>query len=79
MIHCFEKNKGNYGRIRIRKAMAAEGLLVSEQKIARILKKYSLEAKSGRTGKARKASKATEEQYVEENLIYDKFSVTEPN
>ena len=79
VIHCFEKNKGNYGRIRIRKALAAEGLLVSEQKIARILKKYGLEAKSGRRGKARKAPKPTEEQYVEENLIHDKFSVTEPN
>lgn len=79
VIHCFEKNNGNYGRIRIRKALAAEEVFVSEQKIAKILKKYGFVAKCGRTRKTRKAPKPTEEQYVEENLIYEKFSVTEPN
>ena len=78
VVHCFEKNHGNYGRIRIRKALQVEGLAVSEQKIARILKKYELHAKSGRKGTVRK-SKPNAEQYIEENLIADKFAVTEPN
>ena len=78
VVHCFEKNHGNYGRIRIRKARLADGLAVSEQKIARILKKYELHAKSGRKGTVRK-SKPNAEQYIEENLIADKFAVTEPN
>ena len=79
VIHCFKKNDGNYGRIRIRKELLAEDMPVSEQKIARILKKYGLTAKSGRTGRVNRAPKPTEEQYVEENLIYDKFAVTVPN
>ena len=69
VIHCFKKNDGNYGRIRIRKELLAEDMPVSEQKIARILKKYGLTAKSGRTGRVNRAPKPTEEQYVEENLI----------
>ena len=78
VIHCFEKHRGNYGRIRIRKELLHSGIDVSEYKIARIMKKYGLEAKSGRTGKT-KRSKPTEEQYIEENLIKDKFAVTDPN
>ena len=78
VIHCFEKNKGNYGRIRIRKALITKGLTISESKIARIMKKYGLKAKSGRTGKPRKPKPSTE-QYIEENLITNKFSVAEPN
>ena len=78
VIHCFEKHRGNYGRIRIRKELLHSGIDVSEYKIARIMKKYGLEAKSGRTGKT-KRSKPTEKQYIEENLIKDKFAVTDPN
>ena len=78
VIHCFEKNNGNYGRIRIRKSLITKGITISEYKIARIMKKYGLKAKSGRTGKPRK-SRPSAEQYIEENLIADKFSVTEPN
>lgn len=78
VLHCFQKNHGNYGRIRIRKALLAEDIVVSEQKIARILKKHGLCAKSGRKGRIRK-SKPSAEQYIEENLIMDKFSVTEAN
>ena len=68
VIHCFEKHNGNYGRIRIKKALARKGLKLSENKISRILKEHGLVAKSGRTGQ-RKTSKPTEEQFVEENLI----------
>ena len=78
VLHCFEKNRGNYGRIRIRKALMKKGIRVSEYKIARIMKKNELKAKSGRSGRPRKP-KPTAEQYIEENLITDKFSVKEPN
>ena len=78
VIHCFNKNRGNYGRIRIRKELLTRGIDVSEYKISRILKANGLEAKSGRTGKKKKA-KLTEQQYIEENLIKDKFEVRIPN
>lgn len=78
VINCFKKHNRNYGRIRIRKELLNEGIDISEYRIAKILKKYGLVAKSGRTGKP-KQPKPTEEQYIEENLIKDKFSVKEPN
>lgn len=79
VINCFKKHKRNYGRVRIRKELLTEnGLNVSEYRIARILKKNGLVAKSGRTGKP-KRPKPTEQQYIEENLIKDKFSISEPN
>jgi len=78
VINCFKKNNCNYGRIRIKKALERDGITVSENKISRILRENGLKAKSGRTGK-RKTSKTTEEQYIEENLIKDKFSVKTAN
>ena len=78
VINCFEKHKGNYGRIRIRKELLGKGINISEYRIARILKKNGMTAKSGRTGKPR-PPKPTEQQYIEENLIKDKFSITEAN
>lgn len=78
VIRCFERHRGNYGRIRIRKALKKEGCSVSEYRIARILKQNGLQAKSGRSGKPRKP-KPTEQQYIEENLLKDKFSVREAN
>ena len=78
VIHCFEKHKGNYGRIRIRKDMLSKGINVSEYRIAKMLKKHGLIAKSGRTGR-RTRKKPTEEQYIEENLIKNKFDVAEAN
>lgn len=78
VINCFEKNRGNYGRIRIRKALLREGIDISEYKISRILKANGLVAKAGRDRKSRK-SRPTEQQYIEENLIKDKFDVTVPN
>ena len=78
VINCFKKNNGNYGRIRIKKDLGRQGITISENKIARILRKNGLTAKSGRTGR-RKAPKPTEEQYIEENLIKDKFSVSIAN
>lgn len=78
VIHCFWKNDRNSGRIRIRRELLNQGIEVSEYRIAKILKKNGLTAKSGRTGKA-KRKKPTEEQYIEENLIVDKFSVQQVN
>ena len=78
VINCFEKHNGNYGRIRIKKELERGKIHISENKIARILKKHGLAAKSGRTGR-KKAPKITDEQYFEENLIKDKFSVDKPN
>ena len=78
VINCFEKHKGNYGRIRIKKHLERTGIVVSENKIARILKEHGLTAKSGRNGR-KKAPKPTEDQYVEENLIKNKFEVEVAN
>ena len=78
VIHCFEKHRGNYGRIRIRKDLLGRGIDVSEYRIAKILKKAGLFAKSGRTGR-KKRTKPTEDQYYEENLIKNKFEVNVPN
>lgn len=78
VIHCFTRHNGNYGRIRIRKALLKEGIDISEYRIAGILRKNGMKAKSGRS-KIRRAPKPTEQQYVEENLVPDKFSVKVPN
>ena len=78
VVTCFKKHKSRYGRIRIRKELEKAGIQVGEWRIARIMKEHGLVAISGRTG-ARKASKPTEEQYIEENLVKDKLAVTEPN
>lgn len=78
VIHCFEENDGRYGRIRIRKALRFCGINISEYRISRILKANGLCAKAGRRKKSTK-SRPTEQQYIEENLIWDKFSVEIPN
>ena len=78
VVHCFYAHDRNYGRIRLRKELAKQGIELSEYRINRIMKQNQLEAKGGRprTGKRNKKS---ELQYVEENLIKDKFSVTAAN
>lgn len=78
VIHCFQANDRNYGRIRLRKELAKVGVELSEYRISRILKANELVAKGGRPRKC-KQSRKTEKQYVEENLIKDKFSVTAAN
>ena len=78
VIHCFKENDGNYGRIRIRKALLRDGIDVSEYRIARILKRNGLEAKSGRKG-GRRTPKPTAQEYIEGNLIKDKFGVEQAN
>ncbi len=78
VIHSFRQNHGRYGRIRIRKELLGKGIDVSEYRIGKILRKNRLEAKSGRTGKRKKAA-PSQVQYLEENLIRDKFSVKQAN
>lgn len=51
VIHCFQKHKRNYGRIRVRKELQKAGIQISEYSISRILKENGLKAKSGRSGK----------------------------
>lgn len=77
VIRCFKHNKGNYGRIRIRKSLLKQGIDISEYRIARILKTNGLQAKTGRT--ENRKTKISEEQYIEENLVKDKFAITVPN
>lgn len=78
VINCFKKHKGNYGRIRIKKTLSRIGVTASENKISRIMKAHGLAAKSGRTGR-KKPPKPTEKQYIEENLIKNKFDVSTAN
>ena len=78
VIHSFHRNHARYGRIRIRKELLTKGIDVSEYKISRILRKNGLEAKNGRTG-TRKKPTPSQVQYLEENLIREKFKVVLPN
>ena len=78
VINCFNKHKGNYGRIRIRRELLLKGIKISEYRISNILKRNGLTAKTGRKCKPRKP-KPSEKQYIEENLIKDKFGITKPN
>ena len=79
VINCFKRNKGNYGRIRIRKSLKNDNVSISEYRIGKILSKNNLVAKNGRKSKRIRKQKPTEEEYIEENLIKDKFSVEKAN
>ena len=78
VIQSFQKNHGRYGRIRIRKELQRKGIEVSEYRISNILQRNGLKAKSGRRGTRRKEKKEVS-QYLEENLIREKFTVNQPN
>lgn len=71
VINCFFKHDGNYGRPRIKRALEKEGIVISEGKIASIMKKHGLIAKAGRRRK-RKMPKKSDEQYIKENLLLNK-------
>ena len=74
VISSFRRNKERYGRIRIRKELLLLGIDVSEYRIGNILRRNGLKAKSGRKGTQKKAAPLPV-QYLEENLIQDKFAV----
>ena len=71
VILCFDKNKSNYGRKRIKKQLEKDGLSLYEGKISRILSKNKRIAKSGRKT-YRKKPKKTAEEIIRENLILGK-------
>lgn len=71
VIRCFHKHNGNYGRPRIKRALEKEGIVISESKVARIMKENGLIAKAGRRRKRRKPKK-TEEEILRENLLLNK-------
>jgi len=78
VIHCFDEHGGNYGRKRIRRALAKEhGVVASEKKIAAILKKHGRAAKAGKKRKHRK--KKSEAEYISENLLPDRAPAKSPN
>lgn len=78
VIHCFDEHGGNYGRKRIKRALAREhGAIVSEKKIAAILKKYGRAAKAGKRSK--RSRKKSEAEYISENLLLGRASAREPN
>lgn len=78
IINCFHKNKAKYGRVRIKRDLARQGIIVSEVKISRILSSNGLVSKYGRPRK-RKAPKKTKSEYTSENLVKKKFEVKEIN
>ncbi|WMJ79599.1 IS3 family transposase [Clostridium sp. MB40-C1] len=77
VINCFKKHGGNYGRIHIRKALLRNDIKVTEPRITAILKKNGLYDKYGR--KRKNHLKKTPAEYLSENLVKDKFVITEPN
>lgn len=79
IINCFKKNKGRSGRKRIKKELANNGIIVSESKIARVLRENGLIALGGRRQKRKKQEKPTEAQYIEENLIKNKIEIRTAN
>lgn len=80
IINCFDENDGNYGRIRIKESLekAEERIIVSEKKIARVLKKYGRVAKAGRRSKGKRAKKS-EPEYISENLLLGRKPAEKPN
>ncbi len=77
VINCFKRHHGNYGRIRIRKELLNRDIHVSEPKITSILKHNGLQPKCGK--KRKSYAKKTSAEYLSENLVVDKFSITNPN
>jgi transposase InsO family protein len=77
VVNCFKKHHENYGRIRIHHEMKRQGKIISEVKIAAILKRNHLFAKCGRHKKHRTLKSKAE--YLSENLVVDKFEVTKRN
>lgn len=71
VINCFNEHKGNYGRPRIKRALEKDDIIISESKVARIMKENGLVAKAGRRRKIRRPKK-TDEQILRENLLLNK-------
>lgn len=78
IINCFNKHSGNYGRIRIKKELYIKcGIVVSENKISKILQKNGLIAISGR--KSKPSKKARRAEYITDNKVWNKFNINKCN
>lgn len=69
VINAFTQHQGNLGRVRIKKELAKVGIVVSEYKISKIMKKYGLITKLGRK-RRKKVYKPTPAEHLAENLVY---------
>ncbi len=82
IVSTFKKHKKAYGRIRIKKELERQNVSVSEWKIAKIMKKHNLVAKGGRKRSKKSCEKhkaLAKQKVMKQNLIKDKFAVTNPN
>lgn len=77
VVDCYEKNHGNYGRVRICRELLKKGIDIKEHRVGRILRKNGLQGK--RRSSQTQKPKQSAQQYLEDNLIRNKFSVTLPN
>ena len=73
IISTFAKHKGNYGRIRIKKALEREHIKVSEWKIARIMKENGLIAKGDRKKGRGKRSKMVQQEKIIKQMRYSRM------
>lgn len=78
MINVFKTHKGNYGRKRIKHALAKKEIVISENKISCIMRKNGLVSKLGRKSKAKK-NKSTAAEYLKENLVLKNLLGHAPN
>lgn len=69
VLEIFDSNNGNYGSPRIKAVLNKEGAVISKRRIIKILKAYGRESKHGRRKLARNIHTATEQRFIEENLI----------
>lgn len=70
IVDLFHEHKEDYGRIRLKKALAKENIQTSEYTISKILKKHNLLAKRGKRRKY--PYKKSEQDIIKENLILGK-------
>ena len=77
MTEIFMKNKEEYGRVRMRKAMEEEGYPMSEGKIGRLMREENLVPKRSRKHKQTTNSKHSYP--VADNILDRDFEAQEPN
>lgn len=69
MLEIFDDHNANYGCPRIKAVLNAEGEIISKRRIGKILKRNDRESKHGRRKLAKNIHTATEQRFIEENLI----------
>lgn len=80
MVDCFTEHKEEYGKKRIKQALAknSQPVVVSLSFIARVLKDHNLHAKAGRKRKKAKPE-PSDPKIKSADLIKDKYAVQMPN